>query len=87
VLAANWTPALTSMEMFKVTPNVLDRNFETEHPNQKWLTDITYIRIQEGWLYLARVLDLYSRRIVGWAMSNRMTSELTHTALTMLTLL
>jgi transposase InsO family protein len=50
---------------------------------QQWLTDITYIPTGEGWLYLAAVLDLYSRRIVGWAMSARMTSDLTLGALTM----
>jgi putative transposase len=66
-----------------VAPNVLKRDFKAERPNQKWLTDITYIRTQQGWLYLAVVLDLYSRRIVGWAMSKRMTSELTLGALQM----
>ena len=66
-----------------VAPNLLKRNFATERPNQKWLTDITYIPTQEEWLYLAAVLDLYSRRIVGWAMSDRMTSELTISALKM----
>jgi putative transposase len=66
-----------------VAPNVLGRDFEAERPDQKWLTDITYIRTQEGWLYLAAVLDLYSRRIVGWAMSSRMTSDLTQQALRM----
>ena len=66
-----------------VAPNVLERDFDAERPDQKWLTDITYINTQEGWLYLAAVLDLYSRRIVGWAMSSRMTSELTQQALRM----
>jgi len=66
-----------------VVPNVLERDFEADRPNQKWLTDITYIPTGEGWLYLAGVLDLYSRRIVGWAMSARMTSDLTLGALTM----
>lgn len=66
-----------------VAPNLLDRDFEAERPDQKWLTDITYIPTQEGWLYLAAVLDLYSRRIVGWAMSRRMTSDLTRQALQM----
>ena len=66
-----------------VAPNLLNRDFEADRPNQKWLTDITYIRTQEGWLYLAAVLDLYSRRIVGWAMSERMTSDLTVDALKM----
>ncbi len=66
-----------------VAPNLLQRNFATKKPNEKWLTDITYISTWEGWLYLATVLDLYSRRIVGWAMSERMTDELTLTALGM----
>jgi transposase InsO family protein len=64
-------------------PNLLKRDFETEKPDQKWLADITYIPTQEGWLYLAAILDLYTRRIVGWAMSERMTSDLTVTALKM----
>lgn len=66
-----------------VAPNLLKRDFEADRPNQKWLTDITYIPTQEGWLYLAAVLDLYGRRIVGWAMSGRMTSDLTRDALKM----
>ena len=66
-----------------VAPNLLKRDFTAEHPNQKWVADITYIPTLEGWLYLAAVLDLYSRRIVGWAMSDRMTSELTIVALKM----
>jgi putative transposase len=64
-------------------PNLLKRDFVAKRPNQKWLTDITYIPSQEGWLYLAAVLDLYSRRIVGWAMLDRMTSDLTMAALKM----
>ena len=51
-----------------VAPNVLGRNFEAERPNQFWVTDITFIRTWEGWLYLAVILDLFSRRVVGWAM-------------------
>ncbi|MBU0704862.1 MAG: IS3 family transposase, partial [Chloroflexi bacterium] len=66
-----------------VAPNLLKRNFVAERPNQKWLTDITCIPTQEGWLYLATVLDLYGRRIVGWAMLDRMTSDLTIGALKM----
>ena len=66
-----------------VAPNLLRRDFETDRPNQKWLTDITYIATGEGWLYLAAVLDLHARRIVGWAMSDRMTTDLTLTALEM----
>jgi putative transposase len=66
-----------------VAPNLLKRDFAADRPNQKWLCDITYIPTQEGWLYLASVLDLYARRIVGWAMSDRMTSDLTKEALQM----
>jgi transposase InsO family protein len=57
-------------------PNLIDRDFSAATPNEKWTTDITYIPTLEGWLYLAVVLDLFSRRIVGWAMSARMTSSL-----------
>lgn len=66
-----------------VAPNLLKRDFEADRPDQKWLADITYIATLEGWLYLAAVLDLYARRIVGWAMSDRMTSDLTIAALEM----
>jgi putative transposase len=64
-------------------PNLLKRDFEAEQPDQKWLADITFIPTQEGWLYLATILDLYTRRIVSWAMAERMTSDLTVTALKM----
>ena len=66
-----------------VAPNLLKRDFAAERPDQKWLTDITYIPTREGWLYLAAVLDLYARRIIGWAMSERMTAALTINALKM----
>lgn len=66
-----------------VAPNLVDRNFAAAAPNEKWATDITYIPTLEGWLYLAVVLDLFSRRIVGWAMSARMTSDLVLDALHM----
>jgi putative transposase len=66
-----------------VAPNLLQRDFVADRPNQKWLSDITYLPTQEGWLYLAAVLDLYSRRIVGWAMSERIDCELTLAALQM----
>lgn len=64
-------------------PNLLKQDFTADRPDQKWLSDITYIPTGEGWLYLATVLDLYTRRIVGWAMSDRMTSDLTMDALKM----
>jgi len=66
-----------------VAPNLLKRDFVADQPDQKWLSDITYIPTAEGWLYLAAILDLYTRRIVGWAMSDRMTSALTVSALNM----
>jgi putative transposase len=66
-----------------VAPNILKRDFTAERPDEKWLTDITYIPTREGWLYLAAVLDLFARRIVGWAMSERMTADLTVKALRM----
>jgi putative transposase len=66
-----------------VAPNLLKRNFVAKRPNQKWLSDITYIPTREGWLYLAAILDLYTRRIVGWAMSDRITGDLTISALKM----
>ena len=60
---------------------MLDRQFTVATPNRYWVTDITYIRTHEGWLYLAVVLDLYSRAVVGWSMSSRMESELVTQAL------
>ncbi|MFC2023283.1 IS3 family transposase [Chloroflexota bacterium] len=67
----------------RAAPNLLRRDFGAERPDEKWLTDITYIGTGEGWLYLAAVLDLYARRIVGWAMDERMTAGLTIRALKM----
>lgn len=57
-------------------PNVLDRQFQADAPNQKWVADFTYIPTREGWLYLAVVLDLYSRMVVGWSMQKHMSTEL-----------
>jgi len=64
-----------------VAPNVLERDFKATAPNQKWLADLTYVPTDEGWLYLALVLDLFARKIVGWAMSETMPQELTLCAL------
>lgn len=66
-----------------VAANLLARDFERTRPNEVWAGDITYIPTDEGWLYLATTLDLYSRRIVGWALSERMKSQLVIDALTM----
>jgi transposase InsO family protein len=64
-------------------PNLLQGDFKAERPDAKWCADITYIPTQEGWLYLAVIIDLFSRRIVGWAMAARMTKELVGDALRM----
>jgi putative transposase len=66
-----------------VAPNVLNREFEAQAPNQKWVTDISYVPTAEGWLYLAVVLDLYSRRVIGWAMSSTLCTSLVKDALWM----
>ena len=59
-----------------VASNLLDQNFSAEAPNEKWAADISYIWTAQGWLYLAVMLDLYSRRVIGWAVGARMTSDL-----------
>ncbi len=66
-----------------VADNHLDRQFIVDKPNQSWVTDITYIRTYEGWLYLTVVIDLYSRQVVGWSMNQRMTVDLVLDALLM----
>jgi putative transposase len=63
--------------------NVLDRAFEAQGPNQKWVADVTYVPTGSGWMYLAAVMDLYSRRIVGWAMSGKQDEALVEQALAM----
>jgi len=68
-----------------VAENLLQRDFTASAPNQKWLTDITYISTKEGWLYLAAVLDVFSRKVVGWSMSERIDTELVKSALQMAT--
>jgi transposase InsO family protein len=72
-----------SKHSYPVAPNLLNRQFEAARPNEKWLTDITYIPTKEGWLYLATVLDVCSRRVVGWAMDRHMGEELAERALQM----
>lgn len=66
-----------------IAPNVLDRQFTAAEPNRKWAGDITYIPTGEGWLYLAGVIDLHSRRIVGWSMADHMQTDLVTGALEM----
>lgn len=72
-----------SRHAFPIAPDHLKRNFSAERPNQKWVADITYIPTQEGWLYLAGVMDLYSRKIVGWHMSSQLDAGLVENALRM----
>jgi transposase InsO family protein len=66
-----------------VAPNLLARNFTPDAPNRVWTGDITYIQTGEGWLYLAIVLDLFNREIVGWSIKPRMTADIVTDALTM----
>jgi len=66
-----------------VAENLLNRNFEAQKPNEKWATDITYLWTNEGYLYLAAVIDLFSRRIVGWAMADNMQTDLVEKAFSM----
>lgn len=66
-----------------VSPNLLEQDFSAQKPNEKWVSDIKYVWTDEDWLYLAVVMDLYSRRVVGWPISERMTSKLVIDALQM----
>jgi len=66
-----------------IAPNALDRQFYAAAPNRKWIADFTYIWTSEGWLYVAAVIDLFSRRVVGWSMSASMTAQLVIDALLM----
>lgn len=70
-------------EVQPAEPNYLDRQFHAAGPNQKWVSDITFIETRQGWLYLAVVLDLYSRAVVGWSMRHRLTADLVREALSM----
>jgi transposase InsO family protein len=68
---------------FPIAPNLLERSFIAAAPNRIWLADITYVETDQGWLYLATVMDLYSRRIVGWAMDDHLRADLPLAALKM----
>lgn len=61
-----------SLHAFPVAPNLLDQDFAAIGPNRKWGADISYVRTREGWLYLAVIIDLFARRVVGWAASDRL---------------
>lgn len=78
-----WRATTDSAHQYPVVPNTLNRQFAVAHPNQVWAGDITYVWTAEGWLYLAVVLDLYSRRVIAGGMGSRLTQELATAALTM----
>jgi len=72
-----------STHHFPLAPNILERNFTADEPNKKWMTDMTFIATYEGWLYVAGVIDAYSRRLIGWAMGKEHDAELVKKALEM----
>jgi len=72
-----------SRHSWPVAENHLNRNFAPDKSNVSWVADITYIRTKEGWFYLATIMDLYSRKIIGWSLHNRLTKELVITSLNM----
>ena len=76
-------PDLGERQVAAVAANVLDRTFAAPAPNRKWIADFTYVWTAEGWLYVAAVIDLFSRRVVGWSMSAQMTAQLVTDALVM----
>jgi transposase InsO family protein len=81
VRALKWHPQTTKQRSgARTAPNLLAQDFRASRPNEKWVGDITYINTAEGWLYLASILDLYSRRVVGWAMADRMDASLVENA-------
>jgi putative transposase len=82
-MARKFRATTNSKHSFPVAQNLLDRQFVVEAPNRAWVSDITYIPTEEGWLYLASVMDLYSRMIVGWSMGERVSRELAMDALKM----
>jgi putative transposase len=76
-------PDLGERQAAAVAANVLDRTFNAPAPNRRWIADFTYVWTAEGWLYVAAVIDLFSRRVVGWSMSAAMTAQLVTDALVM----
>ncbi len=81
VAGRKFQPKTTDSHALPVYPNVLEQNFKADTPNSQWVQDITYTRTDEGWLYLAVVIDLYSRLVGGWAMSPRIDARLVCDAL------
>ena len=81
--ARKYKATTNSKHTLPVAPNLLAQDFTAKAPNQKWVSDITYLWTDEGWLYLAVIIDLYSRLVVGWALAERMTADLACQALQM----
>jgi len=81
--ARKFKATTNSRHSLPVAPNLLKQDFTAVSPNQKWVGDITYLATGEGWLYLAVLIDLFSRKVIGWAMSERMTADLVGDALQM----
>ena len=79
--ARKYKATTNSNHTLPVAPNLLEQDFTAQAPNQKWVSDITYIATDEGWLYLAVVLDVFSRKVVGWALDRTLANRLTITAL------
>jgi len=82
-MAKKWRHPAGALTSDPCEPNKLDRDFTAPAPNRLWASDITYVRTWEGWLYLAVVIDLFSRRVVGWSMQSHMKTDLVLSALTM----
>ena len=82
-VARKFKATTNSNHRLPIAPNLLEQNFQAQAPDQKWVSDITYIDTGEGWLYLAVVMDLYARKIIGYALSERMHTKLTIDALRM----
>ncbi len=83
VLPKRFKATTDSNHDFAIADNILERNFSQEAPDTAWATDITYLRTWEGWMYLAVVIDLFSRRVVGWSMATHMRADLAMDALSM----
>jgi transposase InsO family protein len=81
--ARKFKATTNSRHSLPVAQNLLKQDFTASAPNRKWVGDITYLHTEEGWLYLAVIIDLYSRRVIGWAMGERMTADLACDALRM----
>ncbi len=77
----HYTVTTDSAHTHRIYPNLLQRKFKADQPNQIWVADITYIWTSEGWIYLASVMDLFSRKIIGWNIGTKLTKELAVVAL------